>query len=146
MEEPEAVVIQKRQAAIKLAKNMEPFNPDLGEEFDAIYVETLTEDIKQLAREMKKLAKVIAVSDQASAAMLIDPTKITASQAEFYKPLMVTVDGEEERVTKLMRRYCTRIQKMSDLIYEVAFLDFEQVEQDKLKFIMEDGADDDEED
>ena len=144
MEEPEGVVIQKRQAAIKLAKNMEPFNVDLGQEIDAVYIETVTEDIKQLARDMKKLARVIAVSDQASAAMLIDPTKITASQAEFYKPLMVTIDGEDERVTKLMRRYCTRIQKMSDLIYEVAFLDFEQVQQDKLKYIMEDEDDDDE--
>ena len=120
MEEPEAVVIQKRQAAIKLAKNLEPFNHALGQEFDAVYVETLTEDIKQLARDMKKLAKVVALLD----------TKETGF-------LSITIDGEEERVTRLMRRYCTRIQKMADLIYEVAYMDFEGLEQSEIAKIME---------
>ena len=130
MEEPEAVVIQKRQAAIKLAKNLEPFNHALGQEFDAVYVETLTEDIKQLARDMKKLAKVVALLD----------TKETGF-------LSITIDGEEERVTRLMRRYCTRIQKMADLIYEVAYMDFEGLEQSEIAKIMEvedEGDDDDE--
>ena len=99
MEEPDEVVIQKKQVAIKLAKNLEPFDPRLGATFDAIYVETLTEDIKQLAREIKKLAKVVALLD----------TKETGY-------LSVQVDGEEERVTKMMRRYSTRIQKMADLL------------------------------
>jgi ribosomal protein S6 len=130
MDEINKVVIQKKQTAIKLAKNMEPFNPDLGQEFDAVYVETLTEDIKQMAREIKKLAKVVALLD----------TKETGY-------LSVTVDGEEERVTKLMRRYCTRIQDMADLIYEVAYIDFEGLEQDQLKEMMkvDDEEDDDDE-
>ena len=129
MDEIDKVVIQKKQTAIKLAKNMEPFNPDLGQEFDAVYVETLTEDIKQMAREIKKLAKVVALLD----------TKETGY-------LSVTVDGEEERVTKLMRRYCTRIQDMADLIYEAAYIDFEGLEQDQLKEMMKvDEEDDDDE-
>jgi len=130
MDEIDKVVIQKKQTAIKLAKNMEPFNPDLGQEFDAVYVETLTEDIKQMAREIKKLAKVVALLD----------TKETGY-------LSVTVDGEEERVTKLMRRYCTRIQDMADLIYEAAYIDFEELEQDQLKEMMkvDDEEDDDDE-
>jgi len=130
MDEIDKVVIQKKQTAIKLAKNMEPFNPDLGQEFDAVYVETLTEDIKQMAREIKKLAKVVALLD----------TKETGY-------LSVTVDGEEERVTKLMRRYCTRIQDMADLIYEAAYIDFEGLEQDQLKEMMkvDDEEDDDDE-
>lgn len=127
MGELEEVVIQKRQATIKLAKNLEPFIPTLGEEFDAIYVETLTEDIKQLAREIKKLAKVVALLD----------TKDTGY-------LSITVDGEEERVTKLMRRYSTRIQKMADLIYEAAYIDFAGLEQDELKNMMK--VDEEEED
>ena len=134
MEEPDAIVIQRKQAAIKLAKNLEPFNYKLGVEYDAIYIETLTEDIKQCAREIKKLTKVVAVADQ--------------TVSETYKadlPLTVTVDGEEERVTKLMRRYSTRIQKMADLIYEVTFMDFEGLQQEELKDIMEvDEGDDDE--
>lgn len=131
MEEPEAIVIQKRQAAIKLAKNMEPFKPELGEEFDAVYVETLTEDIKQLAREMKKLARVVAVADSLTPGYL-----------------SVKVDEEEERVTKLMRRYSTRIQKMADLIYEVAYMDFDAHEQEEIKKMMliEGEGDDDDED
>ena len=134
MEEPDATVIQRQQAAIKLAKNLEPFNYKLGEEYNAIYIETLTEDIKQCAREIKKLTKVVAAADQ--------------TVSETYKadlPLTVTVDGEDERVTKLMRRYSTRIQKMADLIYEVAFMDFEGLQQEELKDIMEvDEGDDDE--
>jgi len=134
MEEPDAIVIQRKQAAIKLAKNLEPFNYKLGVEYDAIYIETLTEDIKQCAREIKKLTKVVAAADQ--------------TVSETYKadlPLTVTVDGEEERVTKLMRRYSTRIQKMADLIYEVTFMDFEGLQQEELKDIMEvDEGDDDE--
>ena len=135
MEEADSVTIQKRQAAIKLAKNLEPFNYTLGEDFDAVYVETLTEDIKQLAREFKKLAKVVAVSDSA-----------LAVPGEDHAPLTVTVDGEEERVTKMMRRYSTRIMKMADLIYEVAYLDFAGLEQEELKGIMEvdDEGEDDE--
>ena len=132
MEEPESVIIQKRMASIKLAKNMEPFNPDLGEEFDAVYIETLTEDIKQLAREIKKLAKVVAVRD----ATLGVP-------GDDHAPLTVMLDDEEERVTKLLRRYCTRIQKMADLIYEVAFIDYIQLQQDELHKIMEVDEDDD---
>lgn len=127
MEEPEEIVVQKRQTAIKLAKNLESFNPDIGEEFDAVYVETLTEDIKQLAREFKKLAKVVAVAD---------------SLTEFH--LSVKVDDEEERLTKVMRRYSTRIQKMADLIYEVVYIDFEGYKQQQLKDMMEDDEDDDE--
>jgi hypothetical protein len=129
MEEPEAIVIQKRQAAIKLAKNMEPFNPDLGEEFDAVYIETLTEDIKQLAREIKKVAKVVALLDDKETGYL-----------------SIKIDEEEERVTKVMRRYCTRIQRMADLIYAVAYLDFDAHEQDQLKEMMEDDEDDEDED
>jgi ribosomal protein S6 len=132
MEEPEELVIQKRQAAIKLAKNLEPFTHTLGQEFDAIYVETLTEDIKQLAREMKKLAKVVTLLDTQETGFL-----------------SVNVDGEEERVTKLMRRYSTRIQKMADLIYNVAYMDFEGLEQEEIKKLMEvegegEGEEDDE--
>ena len=129
MEEPEEIVIRKRQAAIKLAKNLEPFNVALGPEFDGIYVETLTEDIKQLAREIKKMARVIAVAD---------------GLTEGY--LSVKVDDEEERVTKLLRRYSTRIQKMADLVYEVAYLDFEELEDLQLKEMMEVDEDDDEDD
>ncbi len=131
MEEPEESVIQKRQASIKLAKNLEPFNYTLGQEFDAIYIETLTEDIKQLAREIKKLAKVVAVSDSA-----------LAVPGEDHSPLMVLIDGEEERVTRVMRRYSTRIQKMADLIYEVSYLDYEALEQADIKDIMGDEEDD----
>jgi ribosomal protein S6 len=135
VEESEEIVTQKRQAAIKLAKNLEPFNHTLGQEFDAVYVETLTEDIKQLAREMKKLAKVVAVADQ----------YVPSLGNCVGLPLTVQIDGEEERVTKLMRRYCTRIQKMADLIYEVAYMDFEGLEQEEIKNIMEvEGEDDDE--
>jgi hypothetical protein len=119
MDEVDEIVIQRRQAAIKLAKNLEPFNPKLGEIYNAIYIETLTEEIKQLAREIKKLAKTVALLD----------TKETGF-------LSVNVDGEEERVTKLMRRYCSRIQTMSDLIYEVAYIDFEGLEQDEIKAMM----------
>lgn len=139
MEEPESLVIQKRQAAIKLAKNLEPFNPDLGEEFDAIYVETLTEDIKQCAREIKKLAKVVAVNDAATG---------TEEYHQRQYPLTVIVDEEEERVTKLMRRYSTRIQRMCDLIYEVAYLDFGDLAEQAIQKIMEvdDEGEDDEDD
>jgi hypothetical protein len=98
MEEPEEIVIQKRQAAIKLAKNLEPFNYTLGEEFDAIYIETLTEDIKQCAREIKKLA---TVWDH------FCKQPVTAIEA--LNPPEVEIDGESDRVTKLMRRYSTRI-------------------------------------
>jgi hypothetical protein len=134
MEEPTEVVIQKRQAAIKLAKNLEPFNYTLGEEFDAVYVETLTEDIKQCAREIKKLA---TVWDH------FCKQPVTAIEA--LSPPEVEIDGESDRVTKLMRRYSTRIQKMADLIYEVAYMDFEGMEQEQIKQIMEDeeGEDDD---
>tara|TARA_R110000772_G_scaffold267971_3_gene393576 strand:+ start:16146 stop:16544 length:399 start_codon:yes stop_codon:yes gene_type:complete len=119
MDDTDKVVIQRKQAAIKLAKNLEPFNPDLGQEFDAVYIETLTEDIKQIARELKKLAKVVALMDTPETGFL-----------------SVKVDDEEERVTKIMRRYCVRIQKMADLIYDAAYIDFEQVEQDQLKEMM----------
>jgi ribosomal protein S6 len=129
MEESEAVVIKKRQAAIKLAKNLEPFNHTLGEEFDAVYVETLTEEIKQLAREIKKLAKGI---------------DLYHSEPCEDRSLTVVVDGEEERVTKLMRRYSTRIQKMADLIYEVAYIDFEGMAQQELDKIMEEDEEGDE--
>jgi ferritin-like protein len=134
MEEPEEIVIQKRQAAIKLAKNLEPFNHALGQEFDAVYVETLTEDIKQLARELKKLAKVVAVYQQS----------VQDKWTNEERPLKVIVDEEEEPVTKLMRRYCTRIQKMSDLIYEVAYMDFEGLEQQEIKQIMDEDEEEDE--
>ncbi len=133
MEEPEESVIQKRQASIKLAKNLEPFNYTLGQEFDAIYIETLTEDIKQLAREINKLAKVVAVADA---------VKVDCREPYQFTPLTVQVDGEEERVTKLMRRYSTRIKKMADLIYEVAFMDFERLEQEEIKNIMDEEEDD----
>ena len=123
------MVIQRRQAAIKLAKNLEPFNPDLGSVYDAVYIETLTEDIKQLAREIKKLAKVVALLD----------TKETGF-------LSIKVDDEEERVTKLMRRYSTRIQKMADLIHEVAYLDFQEIEQDEIKKMMDVDEEDDDDD
>jgi ribosomal protein S6 len=129
LEEVEEIVIQKRQAAIKLAKNLEPFNPKLGQEFDAVYIETLTEEIKQLAREIKKLAKVVALLDTEETGFL-----------------SIKVDGEEERVTKLMRRYTTRIQKMADLIYETAYIDFEGLEQDEIREMMkvdEEGDEDD---
>ena len=138
MDDIDKVTIQKKQTAIKLAKNMEPFNPELGQEFDAVYFETLTEDIKQIAREIKKLAKVVAVADQA-----LDNEMLN----NVVKPLTVIIDGEEERVTKMMRRYCTRIQDMADLIYEAAYIDFEGLEQENLKEMMkvdDDGEDDDE--
>ncbi len=138
MDEPESVIVQKRMAAIKLAKNLEEFNPDLGEEFDAVYIETLTEEMKQAARELKKLAKIVGTIDAADT--------WESWHRDLKLPLMVTIDGEEERVTKMMRRYCTRIQKMADLIYEVAFIDYGQLQQDELKRIMEvdDDGDDDE--
>jgi hypothetical protein len=139
MAESEAVVIHTRQVAIKLAKNLEPFNADLGQEFDAVYIETLTEDIKQLAREIKKLATVIAVYQQ----NVQNPDKWPDDK----RPLVVIVDGEEERVTKLMRRYSTRMQKMADLLYEVAYIDFEEYEQENFKQIMAvDEEDNDDED
>ena len=47
-------------------------------------------------------------------------------------------------MTKLLRRYCTRIQKMADLIYEVAYMDFEGLEQEEIKQIMDEEEDDDE--
>jgi len=125
-------VVQKRQLAIKLAKNMEPFDHTIGEEFDAIYIETLTEDIKQDAREIKKLVKIVGTIDGAT------------SWEEWHQslklPLTVAVDGEEERVTKLMRRYCTRIQKMADLLYEVAYMDFDGLQQADIQRLM--GVDD----
>lgn len=127
MDEVDEVVIQRRQAAIKLAKNLEPFNPKLGAIYDAIYIETLTEDIKQLAREIKKLAKTVALLDTQETGFL-----------------SVKVDGEEERVTKMMRRYSSRIQTMADLIYEVAYLDFEGLEQDEIKEMMKVEEEDDE--
>ena len=138
MEEPEAIVIQKKQAAIKLAKNLEPFNYKLGQEYDAIYVETLTEDIKQLARELKKFATVFDIFCKQKA--LTDPPMGVP-----IKPPEVEVDGESDRVTKLMRRYTKRIQTMADLLYEVAFMDFEGLQQEELKDIMEvEEGDDDE--
>lgn len=138
MEEPDEFVIQKRQASIKLAKNLEPFNHTLGQEFDAVYVETLTEDIKQLAREIKKMAKVVAVRDAATVDWDAND-RLTP-----FEPLTVVIDGEEERVTKLMRRYCTRIQKMADLIYDVAYMDFEGLEQQEIKQIMDEDEEEDE--
>jgi hypothetical protein len=137
MEEPEALVIQKRQAAIKLAKNLEPFNPELGEEFDAVYVETLTEEIKQCAREIKKLAKVVG---------LVDVSTRPENVLNLNLPLTVKIDDEEERVTKLMRRYSTRIQRMADLIYEVAYMDFGALAEEAVQRILEvdDEEDDDE--
>ena len=137
MEEADSVTIQKRQAAIKLAKNLEPFEPKLGEEFDAIYVEILTEDIKQLALEVKKLATVIATW-----------LKNHPNLLEGEKKIEVMIDGETEPVTKLMRRYSSRIQKMANCLYEVAYLDFAEFEQDEIKEIMkadlEDEGEDDE--
>jgi len=127
----EEVLTQKKQLAIKLAKNMEPFDFSIGEEFDAIYVETLTEDIKQAAREIKKLAKVVALLD----------TKETGH-------LTVIVKGEEERVTKMMRRYSTEIQEMADLLYGVAYMDFAglaQAELDK-RMGVDDGSSEEDDD
>ncbi len=115
MDDSAAIVDQKTKAAIKLAKNLESFSYKLGPEYDPVYIETLTEDIKQQAREVKKLAKVVA--------------PVTAH-------LLVRVDGEDERVTKLMRRYSTRIQDMADLIYEVAHLNFEELQQQELDAMM----------
>ena len=115
MDDSAAIVDQKTMAAIKLAKNLESFSYKLGPEYDPVYIETLTEDIKQQAREVKKLAKVVA--------------PVTAH-------LLVRVDGEDERVTKLMRRYSTRIQDMADLIYEVAHLNFEELQQQELDAMM----------
>lgn len=134
MEEPEELILQKRQAAIKLAKNLEPFDFRLGEEFDAVYVETLTEDIKQLARDMKKLASVVS-------AWLKDHPNLMEGE----KKIELTLDGETEPVTKLMRRYSTRIQKMADLIYNVAYMDFEGLAQEEIADITGDEEDDDDE-
>ncbi len=109
---PDEEITMKRAAAIKLAKELKPYDTKLGQEFDTVYAEILTEDMKQLARETKKLAKVID-----------DYCKKLAADDLTVDPLTAEIGGESERVTKLMRRYSSQIITMCDLLYQAVYLD-----------------------
>jgi Txe/YoeB family toxin of Txe-Axe toxin-antitoxin module len=91
----EELVIKKRAAAIKLAKELQPFEMNLGAEFLPVYMETLTEDLKQLGRDNRRLAKELDVIAK-------------KLQGDLFS---ISIDGEGETITKLMRRYSTRITK-----------------------------------
>lgn len=124
------VVLKKRSAAIKLAKELKPFDIELGFEFLAVYIETLTEDMKQIARDNRRLAKEI---DKLS----------KATSGAIFK---FEVDEEDENISKLMRRFSTRINKSCGLLYETAYLDFEAYEQQKADEILAEDEDDDDSD
>jgi Txe/YoeB family toxin of Txe-Axe toxin-antitoxin module len=127
----EDLVVKKRGAAIKLAKELKPFDLELGYEFLAVYIETITEDMKQIARDNRRLAKEIDVMGNG----------LTG------KPFTIVVDEEPENISKLMRRFSTRINKSCGLIYETAYLDFEIYEAAKAEAILaEDEEDDDTDD
>ena len=121
------LVIKKRAAAIKLAKELQPYDVSLGPDFLPVYMEILTEDMKQIGRDNRKLAKDL------------DEVADTLGNPRF----AVTIDGEVEIITKLMRRYSTRITKACDLLYNGAYIDFEQHEEDEVDRILEEGDDDD---
>jgi hypothetical protein len=125
----EEIVVKKRAAAIKLAKELKPFEIDLGEEFLAVYMETLTEDMKQIGRDNRRLAKELDViaKDRGVA-------------------LLLTIDGESEPITKLLRRHSTRITKGCDLLYNATYIDFVQHEEDEVDKILEEGEEDDTDD
>jgi len=126
----EEFVVKKRSAAIKLAKELKPFDMELGMELLPIYIETLTEDMKQIARDNRRLAKELDV---------------IAKVLE--KPLFsLTLDGEHEIITKLMRRHSTRINKGCGLLYETAYIDFEAHEEAKVDVILNEDETDDSDD
>jgi len=117
------LVVKKRSAAIKLAKDSQRYDPDLGEDFVPIYIETVSEDIKQIARDIRKFAKLIP------------------------REIVVEVDGEEDPIAKLLRRQATRLMAGANNLYEVGFIDFEKLEEDVVDAILEDGdTDDDDQD
>ena len=119
----EELVAKKRSAAIKLGKDSQPFDPDLGEDFVPVYIETVSEEIKQIARDIRKFAKLIP------------------------REIVVVVDGEEDPIAKLLRRQAARLMAGANNLYEVGFIDFEKIQEDRVDAILEDGdADDDDQD
>lgn len=121
------LAFKKRAAAIKLAKELKPYDLDLGYEFLPVYMETLTEDMKQVGRDNRKLAKAI-------------DTIAKELEKELFT---VSIDGESEVISKLMRRYSTRITKACDLLYEATYIDFDEHEEDTVEKILSDGEEDD---
>jgi hypothetical protein len=126
----EEIAVKKRAAAIKLAKELKPYDMGLGDEFLPVYMETLTEDMKQVSRDNRRLAKEIDLIAR-------------ARQEELFA---MEIDGEKEVISKLLRRGCTRITKGCDLLYNATYIDFEQHEEDEIDRILEEGEEDDSDD
>jgi Txe/YoeB family toxin of Txe-Axe toxin-antitoxin module len=121
------LTVRKRSAAIKLAKELKPYDMDLGMDFLPIYIETMTEDMKQIGRDNRRLAKELDLIAK----------NITGNL------FTIPLDGESEVITKLMRRYSTRINKSCTLLYEIAYLDFDAHEEAKVEAHLEEDEDDD---
>ena len=126
----EELVVKKRAAAIKLAKELKPYDMNLGAEFLPVYMETLTEDLKQMSRDNRRLAKELDVI-----AKNIQDRLFT-----------ISIDGEGETITKLMRRFSTRVTKACDLLYNATYIDFEEHEEGEVDAILEEGEEDDDSD
>ena len=123
----EELAFKKRAAAIKLAKEHKPFDVTLGGEFLPVYMETLTEDLKQLGRDNRRLAKELD----------------NKAKLDEVAPYSITLDGESETISKLMRRYSTRITKSCNLLYDATYIDFEELEEESVDAILEEGEEDD---
>lgn len=120
---------RRRSASIKLAKELKPFDLDLGYESLPAYMETLTEDVKQYARDIRRLAKELDLT----------------SKRHAVEPYTVIIDEESAVISALLRRYSSRINKSCVLLYETAYIDFQAHAESKLDAILEeDDATDDE--
>jgi predicted CopG family antitoxin len=100
-------------------------------------METLTEDMKQISRDNRRLAKQLDVYSK----LLKEK-----SETEHLAPFILDLDGEGEVITKLMRRYSTRITKGCDLLYNATYIDFHEHEEDEIDKILEEGEEDDSDD
>jgi len=129
----EELLTKKRAAAIKLAKELKPFDMELGDELLPIYMETLTEDMKQVARDNRRLAKEL---DMIAKAVRFEDGQL----------FTIIIDGEVEVISKLMRRHSTRISKACGLLYETAYIDFGAHEEAKVEDILKGDEEDDDDD
>ena len=113
---------KRRSAAFKLAKEGKKFDPTLSEEVLDVYIEQITEEVKQISRDLRKLAALVP------------------------KEIVVPVDGEDTVAPTLMRRWANRLKWASENIAHAATFDFEQWEKEQIEIVLEEDEDEDDAD
>lgn len=114
------VVLKRRAAAIKAARMLQPYPMELGEAYVLVYIETLTEGVKQSSRELRKLARDI------------DQRQLDLFEAP----------GREYDETEKIREVCTQITTACQNVYEASYINFPQYEEEQVDKILDDEDED----